>query len=72
MPLTKRTRATLRWAEFGFLGVMMRTTVHTPRLNGLFFSAGDFDFTGDDVRPLRTNWFTVGIVLSYFAVLPRT
>lgn len=30
-PLVKRTRATLRNAEFGFLGVVVYTRVHTPR-----------------------------------------
>ena len=34
MPLVKRTRAILRKAEFGFLGVMVFTVMHTPRLNG--------------------------------------
>src|SRR5262245_24304226 len=34
MPLVSRTRATLRSAEFGFLGVWVRTWVHTPRFCG--------------------------------------
>jgi len=33
-PLVKRTRATLRKAEFGFLGVTVVTFIQTPRLNG--------------------------------------
>src|ERR1700737_4380092 len=33
-PLVRRTRATLRRAEFGFFGVWVRTTVHTPRFWG--------------------------------------
>jgi hypothetical protein len=39
-PLVKRTLATLRNAEFGFLGVVVYTRVHTPRRCGLFSSAG--------------------------------
>ena len=31
MSLDSRTRATLRSAEFGFLGVVVYTRVHTPR-----------------------------------------
>jgi hypothetical protein len=60
-PLVKRTRAVFRRAEFGFFGVIVRTTVQTPRLKGLLFNAGDFDFTLGTLRPLRTNWLTVGI-----------
>ena len=33
-PLVRRTRHTLRSAEFGFLGVVVYTRVHTPRLCG--------------------------------------
>jgi hypothetical protein len=32
MPLVRRTRATLRSAEFGFLGVWVKTRTHTPLL----------------------------------------
>src|SRR5260221_13124425 len=35
MPLVSRTRAILRSAELGFLGVIVRTCTHTPRFNGL-------------------------------------
>src|SRR6476661_5651192 len=35
MPLVRRTRATLRRAEFGFFGVVVYTRVHTPRRWGL-------------------------------------
>jgi hypothetical protein len=41
MPLLMRTRATFRRAEFGFLGVTVFTTRHTPRLNGEDWRAGD-------------------------------
>ena len=49
MPFVKRTRAILRNAEFGFLGVMVRTTVQTPRFCGQASSAGtdaNFVMTG--------------------------
>ena len=40
MPFVKRTRAILRNAEFGFLGVIVRTWVHTPRFWGAPFGRG--------------------------------
>jgi len=62
------TRAILRNAEFGFLGVVVDTLMHTPRLKGdddamgLFFnelnvesSAGAFDFFGGTSLPFFTN-----------------
>ena len=42
MPLVKRTRATLRSAEFGFFGVCVKTRTQTPRFCGLSWSAGLF------------------------------
>jgi hypothetical protein len=72
--LVKRTRAYLRSAEFGFLGVIVPTRVQTPRFCGELtfvnvflellyplFKAGEFDFTVLDLRGLRTNWLIVGI-----------
>src|SRR5918999_4871969 len=56
----RRTRATLRSAEFGFFGVCVNTRVHTPRFCGAPWSAGVFVFPCWSRRPLRTNWFTVG------------
>ena len=41
MPLVSLTRATLRNAEFGFLGVWVYTRVQTPRRWGEACSAGD-------------------------------
>ena len=41
IPVVRRTLATLRSAEFGFLGVNVMTLVHTPRLCGEAFKAGD-------------------------------
>ena len=70
----KRTRAYLRNAELGFLGVIVPTRVHTPRFCGEFVfvcdflkllyplpNAGEADFSTADLRGLRTNWLIVGI-----------
>src|SRR5690348_6072663 len=56
----KRTRATLRSAEFGFFGVCVKTRTHTPRFCGLLCSAGLLVFVRTFSRPLRTNWLIVG------------
>src|SRR6187455_2234278 len=61
MPELSRTRATFRSAEFGFLGVVVYTRVHTPRRWGPPCSAGDLDFVGSVSRPWRTSWLMVGI-----------
>src|SRR5437899_3168446 len=60
IPFVRRTRATLRSAEFGFFGVWVKTRTHTPRFCGLFCSAGLFVFVRTFSRPLRTNWLIVG------------
>src|SRR3989304_6948375 len=74
MPLVRRTRATLRRAELGFLGVTVRTCTQTPRFwgepwpktrrpfNGLSRKrkAGALVFLLTPLRPRRTNWFMVG------------
>src|SRR5689334_17665715 len=60
-PLVSRTRATFRSAEFGFLGVVVYTRVHTPRRCGLPFSAGVLVLPVFAWRPLRTNCWMVGI-----------
>src|SRR3954467_9098082 len=62
IPLVKRTRATLRSAEFGFFGVCVNTRTHTPRFCGLFWSAGLLVFVRTLSRPLRTSWLIVGTV----------
>src|SRR5437762_8354729 len=59
--LVNRTRATFRSAEFGFLGVVVYTRVHTPRRCGLPFSAGVLVLPVFAWRPLRTNCWMVGI-----------
>src|SRR4029079_16874287 len=74
-PLVRRTRATLRSAEFGFLGVWVRTTVHTPRFCGaplgcwvrrcftefrVYCSAGALLLVFFALRPFRTSWLIVG------------
>src|ERR1041385_4307485 len=48
-------------AEFGFLGVRVITCTQTPRRNGAFSNAGDFDLYFSLFRPLRTSWLIVGI-----------
>src|SRR5580658_5517801 len=60
MPLVSRTRATLRNAELGFFGVVVKTRVHTPRRWGAPFSAGVLVFDCLDARPLRTSCSIVG------------
>src|SRR5689334_17205341 len=76
--LVSRTRAILRSAEFGFLGVIVRTWMHTPRLKGdpllvtrrpfrvlkLKRSAGAVVFLRSFARPFRTSWLIVGNVHS--------
>src|SRR3984885_6166338 len=70
MPLVKRTRATLRRAEFGFFGVVVYTRVHTPRRCGAAtfflrplpdFRPGVASFFLGAVRPLRISWLVVGM-----------
>src|SRR3954452_20715712 len=60
MPLVSRTRATFRRAEFGFLGVVVYTRVHTPRRCGEPLRAGVLAFVALSCRPLRTSWLMVG------------
>src|SRR5580698_854118 len=59
-PEERRTRATLRRAEFGFLGVVVYTRVHTPRRWGAPFRAGVLVLVTLACRPLRTSWAIVG------------
>src|SRR6187200_1568098 len=59
-PLDKRTRATLRSAEFGFLGVVVYTLVQTPRRWGEPFSAGVLVLVNFELRPWRTSCWMVG------------
>jgi hypothetical protein len=70
MPPEMRTRATLRRAEFGFLGVVVWTRVQTPRRCGAAtfflrllpdFRPGVDSFLLLGVRPLRTSWLVVGM-----------
>ena len=61
MPLLRRTRATLRSAEFGFFGVVVYTRVQTPRFCGFAWSAGALFFFSTSARPFRTSWLIVGI-----------
>ncbi len=72
--LVSLTRAILRSAEFGFLGVIVRTCRHTPRFWGapgiatcrwrrlfqFLRMAGALIFETFGVRPWRTSWLIVG------------
>src|SRR5689334_3058520 len=69
MPLDRRTRATLRSAEFGFFGVFVYTRVHTPRRWGAPFNAGVLPFVGFDWRPLRTSCWMVGTTRPFETIL---
>ena len=53
--LVRRTRATLRMAEFGFFGVVVYTRVQTPRFCGQACRAGTLDFSFLRWRGLRTS-----------------
>src|SRR5262252_3696157 len=70
MPLVRRTRATLRSAEFGFLGVWVYTRVQTPRRCGEACRAGLAVLYLGAVLPLRTNWLNVGI--NYFVTCSKS
>src|SRR3712207_2813704 len=68
--LVRRTRATLRRAEFGFFGVVVYTRVHTPRFCGAatfvlrplpVLRPGVARFLDFGWRPLRTSGDVVGI-----------
>src|SRR3954469_20226743 len=70
MPFVSRTRHTLRRAEFGFLGVVVYTRVHTPRRCGAAtfflrplpdFRPGVASFLVFGVRPLRISCEVVGM-----------
>src|SRR3954466_14580634 len=73
MPFVRRTRQTLRSAEFGFFGVVVYTRVHTPRFCGAAtfflrplpdFRPGVASFLVFGWRPLRTSWEVVGMKTS--------
>src|SRR5579872_3532046 len=72
IPLVSRTRATLRSAEFGFLGVWVYTRVQTPRFWGQACSAGLAVFQRGGRRPLRTSWLKVGTTFLFDVVLSVT
>src|SRR5437588_5208588 len=61
MPLESRMRATFRSAEFGFFGVIVLTTVHTPRFCGHPCMAGCFGLDRCGCRGDLINWLIVGI-----------
>jgi len=72
-PFDSLTLATFLKAEFGFLGVTVLTTVHTPLFCGdlafvclfnlelnPFCKAGAVDFVVEVFLPFLTNWLIVG------------
>jgi hypothetical protein len=61
IPFVRRTRATLRNAEFGFFGVEVYTRVHTPRFCGQLCSAGALFLRLCFSRLSRISWLIVGI-----------
>src|SRR3954467_7549864 len=67
----KRTFATLRIAELGFLGVVVYTLVQTPRRCGHESKAADLLLLVGFVRPFLTNCCIVGILnpLCYLILL---
>src|SRR6266849_2052140 len=69
-PFVRRTRATLRSAELGFLGVVVYTRVQTPRFWGFPLSAGALSFAGTALRPFAINWLMVGIALGSNGAAP--
>jgi hypothetical protein len=68
-PVDKRTRATFRRAELGFLGVMVFTTVQTPRFCGHPSMAGCFGLERCGIRGALISWLIVGI--RYLDLSPR-
>src|SRR5690606_23051937 len=60
--LVRRTLATLRIAELGFLGVVVYTLVHTPRRCGQESKAADLLLLVGLNRPFLTNCDIVGIL----------
>ena len=64
------TLAILRKAEFGFLGVIVRTCKQTPRLWGQALRAGDLLFFFLDILPNLINCEIVGIGL-FFLLFER-
>src|SRR6476646_6292968 len=61
MPLESRTRATFRSAEFGFFGVIVFTTVQTPRFCGHPCMAGCLGLDRCGCRGDLMSWLIVGI-----------
>jgi hypothetical protein len=64
----RRTRATLRIAELGFLGVVVYTRTHTPRRCGQLSKAGLALLLATTFLPFLTNCEIVGMMF-YFLIL---
>src|SRR6516165_8399996 len=62
-PLERRTRATFRRAELGFLGVMILTCKQTPFFCGQPCRAGCLGRRYCCTRGFRTSWLIVGMVV---------
>jgi hypothetical protein len=69
-PEVRRTRATFRRAELGFLGVAVYTRVHTPRRCGEPLRAGDLVFSFFSSRPCRTSCWMVGTCSAFLGHRP--
>ncbi len=69
MPVVSLTLAILRKAEFGFLGVIVRTCRQTPLLCGQAFKAGDLVFFFFNTLPNLINCEIVGICLFLYLSL---
>jgi hypothetical protein len=63
----RRTFATLRKAELGFLGVVVYTLVHTPLRCGQLSKARDLLLALMISLPFLTNCCIVGILTFYFS-----
>jgi hypothetical protein len=58
--LVSRILATFLKAEFGFLGVVVKTRVQTPLFWGQSSNAGDLLLYRFSVLPFLTSWLKVG------------
>jgi len=72
MPFVSRTLAIFRRAEFGFLGVVVETFTHTPRLKGLEKKTGLFFKTLNPrvkATVLSFGWaLTLGFLINWLIV----
>lgn len=69
LPLLNRTRTHFRFAEFGFLGFLIRVLKTTPRRNGRQ-SSGPGLGGGLLKAPRLCIWFSVDMHLTWFNIVP--